>query len=92
MPEMPGIRFHGPEAISNMLQMIKEKRPRPKIILDQKEKIETATRALEFRAANGGVVTEADIREIVMMKFELDALYSQWIEGRLDNKVEIVVV
>lgn len=91
MPEIPVLRFLSPEAVSRMLQMMQEKQPRPKVILDQEERIAAANRALEFKQVNGGIITQADIDEVVAMKFELDSLYTQWVEGKLDSKVEIVI-
>lgn len=88
---MPNPRFLNQQEVSRMFQLMQENRPKPKAITDQKTKIEGATRALEFKLANGGIVTQADIYEVVRMKVELDGLYEAWIKGWLDEKVEIII-
>lgn len=56
---------------------------RPPEIQQLKEAIEGEERAAEVRLAITGEVDAAVIDKIVGMRFQLDALYAAWAEGRL---------
>ena len=52
---------------------------RPSQIIKLKEGIEAKTRVLELKASIGSI-DEAEIREVLRMKLELDRLYGLWAE------------
>ncbi len=56
---------------------------RPKEIRDLKHEIESETQILDLRLNSGIEVTRADINKIVQMKFQLDGLYGDWLEGKI---------
>ena len=56
---------------------------RPKAIRDLKAEIEADTRRLEVYFANGGVIDNLMIWQIVEKKLRLDGLYTAWMMGRI---------
>lgn len=57
---------------------------RPREILEQQKRIEEETAVLELRASTGQEVTEDDTKKVVVMKLELDRLYTSWILGEIE--------
>jgi len=55
----------------------------PRVILSKKAQIEAMTLAAEHEFARTRVPNEGLIHCIVVAKLELDALYMEWLEGRL---------
>lgn len=79
---MGNLRVLTPEETSRMFELA-EKPYRPKEITDLKEQIEAKTRLAEFRFSVNGLIDHELIQEIVKMKLELDALYGDWIDGKI---------
>lgn len=56
---------------------------RPVEIRKLTEKIEGQKRVAELHASITGQVDEAQIAEIVQMRYQLDALYMKWVSGEI---------
>lgn len=79
---MSGFRIMTPKEVQKMTKLA-ESEYRPKEILELQARIDGETRAAELRASAIGEIDEAKVQEIVGMKFELDALYTAWIDGTI---------
>lgn len=56
---------------------------RPREIQELQQKIEGKTRAMELNASVTGNVDLGLIEKIIYMRLELDALYCDWVKGKL---------
>lgn len=81
---MSNLKVHSPEEVQTLLRLCKEthkdKRPLPPEIVEKKQQIEAATRNAELFTARLRQVDQGMINDIVLMKRELDTLYSRWIQ------------
>ncbi|MFZ1626800.1 MAG: hypothetical protein WAT81_03295 [Candidatus Moraniibacteriota bacterium] len=77
------MRTLGTVAVERMFRL-GESSYRPPAILKLKEEIEGATRVLELRTSVTGVIDCNEVDRIVGMKLQLNALYADWVEGKLD--------
>lgn len=57
---------------------------RPKEIIALKDKIERETKLLEKLAAEGVPVIEDAIKAVVGLRLDLDRLYTDWAEGKIE--------
>ena len=57
---------------------------RPAQILELKEQIEAETRVAQLKANTTGTPDPEDVKKIVRMKIELDNLYADWAEGKIE--------
>lgn len=76
-------RFLSPEAARRMCEL-GNKPYRPKEIRELQEQIEAETRVAELKHSATGVVNPKAIQKIVQMKVDLDNLYGDWAEGKID--------
>lgn len=85
-----GLRTLTPEESLRALEFGR-KNYRPTEIVQQKERIETATVLLETKVAKYGITAEDEtvIQSIVDMKLELDNLYMKWVTGEIEDKPHI---
>lgn len=72
-----------PEGVRRMMQLA-ERPYRPREILDLKRWIGAETRATVLAAGITGAVDYGRILDIVGHRLELDRLYGDWAEGRID--------
>ncbi len=76
------MRFLSPEAVENGIRLAKNPY-RPKQILELKAQIETETKIAELQASVGPT-PEGLLHNIVSMKLQLDNLYGEWAEGKIE--------
>ena len=76
-------QFLSPEAARRALELA-GKPYRPKEIRELKDQIEKETRVAELKCSATGVIDPDAVQKIVGMKLELDNLYADWAEGKID--------
>lgn len=86
------LRILSPDEVRKLLEF-GQKSYRPREIVEQQERIEATTRALEVKQASGtfGPEDKAAILSIVDMRFELERLYMDWVNGEIEDKPHIKI-
>lgn len=86
------LRTLSPDEVRKMLEF-GQKSYRPREIVEQQERIEATTRALEAKQDAGtlGPNDHAVILSVVDMKLELDRLYMDWVNGKIEDKPYIKI-
>lgn len=82
-----GARFATSDEVKKLMEF-SQKPYRPREYVEQQERIELATRALEAkeRAGTLGPEDAIVIQSIVDMKLELDAIVLRWTNGKIEDK------
>jgi len=76
-------RFLSHEAAQRALELA-DKSYRPKEIRELKDQIEKETHVAELKCSATGTIDPDAVQKIVGMKLELDNLYADWAEGKID--------
>lgn len=74
--------FMDPEAAMKLLELASSSY-RPKEITELQDKIDGEIRAAQLAADITGSIDDKRIQMIAEMKFQLDALYVDWAEGKI---------
>ncbi|NTU66321.1 MAG: hypothetical protein HGB08_00155 [Candidatus Moranbacteria bacterium] len=77
------IEVLGQEAVKKMLELGRNPY-RPPEITKLQEEIQGEMRVAGLRMSVYGIMNEEAVERITRMKFELDALYAAWFEGRIE--------
>ena len=77
-----GMRFLSPDEALRALEL-SSKPYRPKAVIELREQIAAETRAANLNASVTGFIDPERVEKIVQMKLQLDALYCDWVQGRI---------
>ncbi|MDQ7814765.1 MAG: hypothetical protein RDU25_03110 [Patescibacteria group bacterium] len=76
-------RLLSPDAVMNMMELARYPY-RPRDIRDLKREIESDIRDAERHTECTGMIDYGQVDDIVAKRFQLDALYGAWAEGRIN--------